>query len=96
MKANIERFNACYYHPDSPPVPSISSPHALMTGIGGVAGEGAMNGDMGSNVEEEPLVPLDLNYLSALGKEVTQKSPSNLDLKCPGYLMWSPEMGQPL
>lgn len=41
-----------------------------MTGMGGVAGEGGVNGDIGNTTEEEPLVPLDLNYLSTIGKEV--------------------------
>ena len=64
LKASIEQFNARYYHPNSPPVPSINSPNALHA-------EGpAANGEVGSAVEEEPLVPLDHHYLSAVGKEV--------------------------
>ena len=73
MKASIERFNARYYHPNSPPVPSI---YPLMAGIppggGGVAaGEGGGAGMEGGAVaEEEPPVPLDHNYLSMLSKKV--------------------------
>ena len=70
LKACIEQFNARYYHPNSPPVPSLNSPNALMAGMGGMAGEGGTNVEVGATVEEEPLVPLDLNYLSTVGKEV--------------------------
>ena len=68
-----------YYTPNSPPVPSISSPNPLMAGIppgggaGGVAGGeggGAAGGDGVAHAEDELPVPLDHNYLSALGKKV--------------------------
>lgn len=43
--------------------------------MGGVAGEG-VGGDMVTTVEDEQLVPLDLKYISGVGKEVcTQPRP---------------------
>lgn len=68
LKASIEKFNACYYHPNSPPVPSITSPNALLTGVGG---EGGVAGDVANTVvEEDQLLPLDHNYLSTIAKEI--------------------------
>lgn len=50
---------------------------------GGVATEGAgSGGEVGGTVEEEPLVPLDHNYLSTIRKEVinlpTKKKITNI------------------
>ena len=75
LKACIEKFNALYYQPDSsPPVPTLSSANTagvLMAGMGGgVTGEEGVASDLGGTSEEEQFVPLDLNYLSSLRKEV--------------------------
>ncbi len=74
LKACIERFNARYYTPNSPPVPSISSPNPIMAGIppgGGANTEGGgAFGDGGGSAEEDLPVPLDHNYLSGLSKKV--------------------------
>lgn len=72
MKAAIEKFNGNYYQPDCPPVPSITSGNgatSLMVGMGGVGAEGGATGDS-ITAEEDQLIPLDLNYINVLGKEV--------------------------
>ena len=77
MKGCIEKFNSRYYQPESQLVqPSISSSSGLMGGVVGVASSDShVTGATGSSSEEEELRPLDLNYLSILGKEVSAALP---------------------
>lgn len=76
LKGCIEKFNSRYYQPDSLPAhpSSISSASGLMGGVGGVA-SGDSHVATGTANEEEELSPLDLNYLSVLGKEVSALLP---------------------
>ena len=74
LKGSIEKFNSRYYQPDAlpPPPTSMATTNNIMGGVGGVVSSenqaSAANNQNSS--EEEELVPLDLNYLSVLGKEV--------------------------
>ena len=73
LKGSIEKFNSRYYQPDAlpPSSASMATANGLMGGVGGVvASENQASAAATGCVEEEELAPLDMNYLSVLGKEV--------------------------